>query len=47
MLAYHQVKCQDEIENGIYKRVSDTKSSFNESFKKNDTIDQYSFDFLT
>ena len=32
-LACHQVKCQDEIENGVYKKVSDTQSSFNESVK--------------
>jgi YVTN family beta-propeller protein len=33
-LPCHQNKCQDEIENGIYKKVSDTQSSFNESVKK-------------
>lgn len=32
-LPCHQTKCQDEIENGIYKKVSDTQSSFNTSIQ--------------
>ena len=29
-LGCHQKKTEDEVENGIYKRISETESSFNE-----------------